>query len=268
MIIIPYYREKHCFPAEVNSPLVCRDPRSPNFFNTCRTKSVTFFQNTKTLCTGTQACVVWVICFSFCISIVMLLQYFDNTPLPMVARGTLGLSAAIWTEIIHLCLCVLQQKLSLAATPLEKTICIWLWIKHVESLAPDGIERQQLVVPRLVWKRGLGQYTLRNMPNNALVVLHKGAHKLWHEVKTPGAYLVLSAVLLSSIRADMQSYPPKPGPQSLHLQAEAAHAVAGSLPLTAVPTNSDSFPLCHGDRRTQEVISSHCHLSDWAGHDL
>lgn len=154
----------------------------------------------------------------FCKSKVMLLKYSNSTTLPRDARGTSGLSVAIWTEIIHLCSCVLQQKLALATTPLEKTICIWLQIKHVQSLARDAIERQQLVAPRLIWKRGLGQYTLRNRKNNALVVLHKGSYKLWHKVKTPGAYLVLSVVLLSSIRADSQSHPLKPGSQSLHFR--------------------------------------------------
>lgn len=65
----------------------------------------------------------------------------------IVARDTLGLSAPIYTQIIHLCSCVPRQKLALATTPLEKTICIWLQIKHVESLVPDAIERQQLVAP-------------------------------------------------------------------------------------------------------------------------
>lgn len=66
--------------------------------------------------------------------------------------------------------------------------------------------------PLISLKGGLGQYTLRNRANNALVVLHKGSHKLWHGVKTPAAYLVLSAVLLPSIRADLPSHPPKPWP--------------------------------------------------------
>lgn len=89
MIIIPHYREKHCFPAEVNSPLVCLDHRSANFYNTCRTKSAT-----KLYHIGTQACEVDIYS-DLCISKVMLLQYVNSTSLPVVA--TLGLSAPIYT---------------------------------------------------------------------------------------------------------------------------------------------------------------------------
>lgn len=192
-----------------------------------------------------------------------------TTTLPVVAWDASGLSAAIWAEMIHLCSCVLQQKLFFGHDTFGEN--------HL-YLAPNQARRvisagrhwaAAISCPLISLKGGLGQYTLRNRANNALVVLHKGSHKLWHGVKTPAANLVLSAVLLPSIRVDLPGHPPlNRGPQSRHLQAEVAHAVAGSLPLTAVPTNSDSFPLRHGDRRTQEVISSHCHLSDWAGHDL
>lgn len=45
-----------------------------------------------------------------------------------------------------------QRKLASATTPLEKTICIWLQVKHAVSLAQSAIEQQQSVAPRLVWK--------------------------------------------------------------------------------------------------------------------
>lgn len=52
-------------------------------------------------------------------------------------------------------------------------------------------------------------YTVQNMADNALFVLHKRSPKLWHGVKTSAAYFVLSPMLLSRIRADLQSPPHK-----------------------------------------------------------
>lgn len=136
-----------------------------------------------------------------------------TTTLPVVAWGASGLSAAIWAEMIHLCSCVLQQKLFFGHDTFGEN--------HL-YLAPNQARRvisagrhwaAAISCPLISLKGGLGQYTLRNRANNALVVLHKGSHKLWHGVKTPAANLVLSAVLLPSIRADLPSHPPpKPRP--------------------------------------------------------
>lgn len=102
--------------------------------------------------------------------------------------------------------------------------------------------------PLISWER-TRQHAVQNIANNALFVPHKGSPTLRHGVKTSAAYFVLSPMLLSWIRADLQS----PSPQSLHLQAEVAHAVAGSLLLSTVQlTQIPSLRHSNGD--TQEVF--------------
>lgn len=129
----------------------------------------------------------------------------------------------------------------------HSTLCIWLQIKHAVSLVQSSIEQQQLFDPWLVWKgidsilSGIWQIMHYLCCTKDLLNSDTGS-------KTRPAYFVLSRMLLSAIRADLQSPFHKAFIYRLkwHMQLQG-HCFSPQ-------SNWLRFlPLRHGNKHTQEA---------------
>lgn len=75
----------------------------------------------------------------------------------------------------------LKQKLAVVKTPLETTI--YLASNQARCVISTEYHWVAAIICRLISLERNSHYTVQNMSNNGLFVLHKGSPKLWHGVK-------------------------------------------------------------------------------------
>lgn len=153
------------------------------------------------------------------------------------------------------------QKLAWVTTPLKKTICFWLQIKHVVSLVQSTIEQQQLVAPWLVWK-GLDSIMSRIWRimhylycTKELLNSDTGARLLLHIL----LYLPCCYRVLELIYGALPTKPAFTGwSGTCNCRVTASHHS---------PSNSDSLPCAMAIGVDARSHFSYHHLSDWVGHN-
>lgn len=153
-IIIPYYREKHCFPAEVCLQAWIRLESSICYKKKHAVGVASWdhhFQLWHHPCNCDIADPIASILFCFVCHEVW---------------NTLSLSAVIWTEMIHRCFELWLQYLQ------RKTIWIWLQINHAYVISTEQ-HWAAIITCLLISLEMSRQYSV-----------HKGSHKCWHGVKS------------------------------------------------------------------------------------
>lgn len=171
MIIIPHYREKHCFPAKVNTRLVSLDQNSLFTLpcTTCCNKAYGWNQKQAWGVASLGRASNFYITRRVMLTFPTPLSPFGSVCLWECKEHIVPICLYFGVGMIHLCLCAFSNKL------IWRKICHWLQIKHTVSWVQRTIERFKTIIWTLISLEKTRRYTVQDMANNELFVQHKGS---------------------------------------------------------------------------------------------